>query len=411
MQSKEKPKESLSTQDWEFLDESKKSFLLESPRWVNVMLYTIVAFILVFIIWAKFAVLDEVTVGEGKVIPSSQVQVIQNLEGGIVLKIYVKEGQLVEKGEILMRLDDTQFASSYEQGKAKYLALLASTARLRAEDSGATYIDFPEEVVKQAPSLVASETNLFTQHMEQLNAQLKTLQESYALAQKEYNITKPLVDEGLMSQLDLIRLNRDINDTNGKIEQAKEDFQSKAHNEFNEQSAQLTQLAEALRGLQDRLTRTTIRSPVKGTVKKINVATIGGVIQPGMEIMQIVPSEDTLLIEAKIRPQDIAFIRPDQKAMVKFTAYDFSIYGGLEGRVEYISADTIEEKSNDGRGNLSFYKILVRTDKNYLGTTNKPLPIIPGMVCTVDILTGTKTVLDYMLKPIFKARTEALKER
>jgi len=409
---KEEKLDKIGAQDQSFLDESKKAFLLESPKWSNVLLYGIIAFLIVGIIWAKFAILDEVTSGQGKVIPSSQIQVIQNLEGGILSEIFVREGDTVEKGQVLVRIDDTRFASRYREGRAKYLSLLASTARLKAEESGKTSVDYPEVVKQEAPHLIGIENDLFNQHREQLLSNLSTLTQSYKLAQEELDITKPLVEEGLMSQLELIRLQRDVNEIKGKIEQAKEEFESVAHGEYNKQQSELSQLTEALLAMEDRMVRTTVRSPVKGTVKKVNIATIGGVIQPGMDIMEIVPLEDTLLIEAKIRPKDIAFIHPGQKAIVKFTAYDYSIYGGLDGVVEYISADTIEEEDKQAMPqDESFYKILVRTNTNHLGTDTKPLPIIPGMVCTVDILTGKKSVLDYILKPIFKARQSALRER
>jgi len=411
MKKKDRERERLTPEEQDILDESKKAFLIESPRWSNLLLYGIAAVIIVLTIWAKFAIIDEYTRANGKVIPSSQVQVIQNLEGGILSEIFVHEGDTVQKGEVLLRIDDTRFASDFREGQAKYLSLLASTARLKAEDQGMTKVEYPEIIKNEAPDVMADENNLFVQRQQQLDASLSTLKRSYNLAKEELDITKPLVEEGIMSQLELIRLERQVNEIKGKIDQAREDFESKAHEEYNKQQAQLAQLTQALSAMKDRMVRTTVRSPVKGTVKKINIATIGGVIKPGMDIMEIVPLEDTLLIEAKVRPKDIAFIHPGQPAMVKFTAYDYSIYGGLHGLVEYISADTIEDAEAQGPKKESFYKILVRTNTNHLGTVEKPLPIIPGMVCTVDILTGDKSVLDYIMKPILKARQNALRER
>lgn len=408
---KDRQNERLTPEEQEILDESKKAFLIESPRWSNILLYGIAAAIVILVIWAKFAVLDEYTRANGKVIPSSQVQVIQNLEGGILSEIYVHEGDTVQKSQVLLRIDDTRFASDFREGQVKYLNLLASTARLKAEEEGKDKVTYPEIVEKEAPDVVADENNLFIQRKQQLDASLSTLERSYKLATEELDITKPLVEEGLMSQLELIRLERQVNEIKGKIDQAREDFESKAHEEYNKQQGQLSQLAQALNAMKDRMVRTTVRSPVKGTVKKINIATIGGVIRPGMDIMEIVPLEDTLLIEAKVRPKDIAFIHPGQSAMVKFTAYDYSIYGGLHGVVEYISADTIEDPEEQGPKKESYYKILVRTQTNHLGSDAHPLPIIPGMVCTVDILTGKKSVLDYILKPILKAKQNALRER
>jgi adhesin transport system membrane fusion protein len=407
-QDKDLPK--IDPSELEFIDDSRKAMLTESPIWSNVLLYSMAAFVIIFLIWSKFAILDEITVATGKVVPSAQVQIIQSLDGGIVQKIFVKEGDIVQRGQVLIRLDNTQAKSTYDQGLAKYWALLASTARLQAEQNGDPKINFPESLLKTHPELAASEQNLFDQHMQEVNENLATAQKSFDLAQKQLAITKPLVAEGLMSEMDLLKQQQSVNDLQGKISQIREAFQSKAHDQYNDQAAQLSALMAALSGLKDRLTRTTIRSPVAGIVKNINIATVGGVIQPGMDIMEIVPLEDTLLIEALVRPADIAFIHPDQKAMVKFTAYDFSIYGGLEGTVEYISADTVKNEDNQ-QDQQRYYKILVRTKDNHLGTAEKPLPIIPGMMVMVDIQTGKKSVLDYLLNPITKARDSALRER
>lgn len=401
---------SLSQQDLDFLEDSRRAMLTDSHWLTYGLLYSIGLIFIIFIIWAKFAVLDEITTAQGKVIPSSQIQVIQNLDGGIVAAIYIKEGNIVQKNQVLMRLDDTRYASAYREGLAKYWALVASVARLKAEESHANKINFPEKLIEARPDLVDSETRLFQQHLQALQANLETLQKSYNLAKEALDINKPLVKEGLISQIELLQNERDVNDLQGKIKNANEEFENKAHDALNEQMAQLDALHEAIIGLKDRMIRTTIRSPVYGTIKKLNVSTIGGVIQPGMDIIEIVPLEDTLLIEAKVKPADIAFIRPDQQAMVKFTAYDYAIYGGLAGKVEYISADSIKDDDNL-RDKETYYKILVRTKINYLGRKEAPLPIIPGMTATVDIKTGKKTVLEYLLNPITKARSSALRER
>jgi membrane fusion protein, adhesin transport system len=410
---KDNPLEHLSHEDENLLDESKKAFLIESPKWASGLLYSIAAFIVIGLIWAKFAILDEVTVGQGKVIPSSKVQVIQNLEGGILAAIYVKEGDTVKKGQVLLRIDDTRFTSNYREGLSKYLSLLATVSRLTAEEKDAKEVTYPKVIKENSPELIERENELFMQRRGQLDATLANLEKSYRLSQQEYNISKPLVDEGLMSQLELIRLEREVNDIKGKISQANDDYESNVRESYSKAQSELLQVTEALSALKDRMVRTTVLSPVKGKVKKINIATIGGIIQPGMDIMEIVPLEDTLLIEAKIKPKDIAFISPQQSAIVKFTAYDFSIYGGLEGVVEYISPDTITDEENKRPGQEeSFYKILVRTKTNHLiGKDGKPLEIIPGMVCSVDILTGKKSVLEYILKPLFKAKQDALRER
>jgi adhesin transport system membrane fusion protein len=400
----------LAQHELEFVDDTRKAMVTESPFWSNALLYGIAIFMLVMLVWSKYAILDEITSAIGKVVPSGEIQIIQSLEGGIVSDLYVKEGDTVQKGQMLLRLDDTQFKSSYYEGLAKYQALVASAARLKAEASGQDHITFPADLIKARPDLVQSETQLFNQETAQLNANLVTLRRSYGLAQQMLGISQPLVQQGLMSKLELLGRESSVNDLQGKINQTLQDFQSKARESYNQNMAQLTSLNEALTGMKDRMVRTTIRSPVKGTVKNINVTTIGGVIQPGMDIMEIVPLEDTLLIEAYVRPADIAFVHPDQEAMVKFTAYDFSIYGGLDGRVVFISPDTMvnPDTPND---KTNYYKILVRTHKAELGTAKKPLPIIPGMTVAVDIKTGRKSVLDYLLNPIMKARTNALRER
>lgn len=413
MLDKKKEISHLSHSDQSLLDDSKKIFFTEHSLFFHAILYTIGLFILLGLIWAKFAILDEVTVATGKVIPSSKVQIIQNLEGGILSQIYVKEGDLVEKGSILLRLDDTRFRSNYREVFAKYLHLQAVNARLVAEENDAKSVTYPEIVKENAPNAMQEENKVFQQRKEEINGQLDTLKRSYALAQEELAISEPLVEEGLMSQLEIIRLRQSLNEIAGKISATRESYESKVKEEKALNQAKLSELSESLTALKDRMLRTTIASPVKGKVKKINIATIGGVIQPGMDIMEVVPIEDNLLIEAKVKPRDIAFIHPNQDATVKFTAYDYSIYGGLNGKVEYISPDSIEEKNAyKAAQDATYYKILVRTEKNALVDKHgKKLEIIPGMVCTVDILTGKKSVLDYLLKPFLKAKERALRER
>lgn len=398
----------ISRQDIEFIDDTSQALLDESTPWSHMLLWIIITFIICFVIWASNTVIDERTTAYGRVIPSSSIQVVQNLEGGILSKINVREGDVVEKDQELLRIDDTRFASNYKEGRAKYVDLLATIARLRSEADGLNKIDYPESVLENAtPKMIEEENRLFAARQEQLQSSLATLNKSYQLAKEELQITKPLVAEGLMSQLELLRLERTVNDLQGKIDLQVDNFRSEARTELNEKEAELAGLSQQLLTAEDRMLRTVVRSPVKGTVKKINIGTIGGIIKPGMDIMEIVPYEDSLLIEAKIKPSDIGFIRPGQEANVKVTAYDFAIYGGLDGVVEYISADTISE---EGRDQETYYKMLVRTQKNYLGD-NKPLPILPGMVVTVDILTGEKSIMDYLLKPFKKASQQALRER
>jgi adhesin transport system membrane fusion protein len=413
------------------------------------LLFIIALFFVVFLSWANVATLDEVTRGDGTVIPSSQIQVVQNLEGGIVAGISVREGEVVDKDQILIRIDQTQAAAGYRESRAKYLSLLAAVARLKAEVDG-TEVAFPGEVLDGAPHVAADELSLFAsrqsglktdlsilrrqedqrrQELVELRGRLVRLKESYQLVSEELKIIEPLVADGVVSKVELLRLRREANnikgdreatrlaiprassalrEATGRIEERKISLRTESLQELNLRSAELAVVAETIASGKDRAFRADVRSPVHGTVKQILVTTVGGVIRPGQELVEIVPLEDTLLIEARIRPADIAFLRPGQDATVKITAYDFSIYGGLKAKVENISADTIEDEQQKGE---TFYRIRLRTDRAYLGTEQDPLPIIPGMTASVDILTGEKTVLDYLLKPVLKVRERALRER
>lgn len=416
-------------------------------RAAHLLLFTIVLFFVLFIAWASFATLDEVTRGEGRVIPSSQVQVIQNLEGGIVSEIRVRESDIVEVGDILIRLDNVKAASELRGGRQRHLALLGAVARLQAEieERG---IDFPEEVVNEARRVALDETALFNarkaalqseleilrnqanqrdQEVAELENRLVQLERSFSLASDELEITEPLAEKRVVSKVDLLQLKREVNNLEGELESARLslprlrlaqreahrrieerylNFRAEAQRELNTVQTEAEALAEAIAADSDRVNRTDVRSPVRGTIKSLLVNTVGGVIQPGQDLVEIVPLEDTLLVEARVRPADIAFLRPDQPAVVKVTAYDFSIYGGLDAEVETISADTI----TDDRGE-HFFRVRVRTDDGSLNKGGETLAIIPGMTTQVDILTGRKTVLDYLLKPILRVRDRAFRER
>jgi adhesin transport system membrane fusion protein len=397
--------------------------------------------------WAYETELDEVTRGEGKVIPSSKVQVIQNLEGGILAEVLVAEGDTVEKDQPLLKIDDTRFASSFRETQLKYWELLARSKRLEAESEGKSFV-VPVEVEKEQPELAMNEKALFDSRKQELNsaisvlkqqeqqrrqelvekqARQKQLERSYNLSNEELQMSEPLVAQGVMSPVEILRLKRSVNDLKGdmdanrlaipriratlaevrqKIDEQQVRFKTEATTKLSEVRAELERTKESLFSSEDRVTRTQVRSPVKGTIKQLKINTVGGVIQPGMDLIEIVPIEDNLLIEAHIRPADIAFLRPGQEAMIKLTAYDFSIYGGLTAKLERISADTITNDNDE-----SFYLIYLRTEQNYLHNNKGSLSIIPGMTASVDILTGKKSVLDYLLKPIIKAQNEALRER
>ncbi|MEN2506996.1 HlyD family type I secretion periplasmic adaptor subunit [Stutzerimonas stutzeri] len=429
------------------LPEVRKALVEDAPRIVRLTIWGLLAFLLFALAWAHFAIVDEVTRGDGKAIPSSRLQKIQNLEGGIVAELYAHEGQIVDVGDPLLQLDDTRFASNVGETTADANALALRVERLTAEVEGREP-SFPADIAAQAPALASNEMALFNSRQQQLRDELGGLEEqlvqrrqelremgskqgqfrsSLALLRKEIEMSEPLVASGAISPVEVLRLKRAevesrgqldattlampraeaaIKEIDSKIGEARGRYRSEALTQLNEARTDLTKLQSTGKALEDRVRRTLVTSPVRGVVKQLMVNTVGGVIQPGSDIMEIVPLDDTLLIEAKIRPQDIAFLHPGQEAVVKFTAYDYTIYGGLKARLEYIGADSV----TDDEGN-SFFLIHLRTDKSHLGTDDKPLLIIPGMVATVDIITGHKSVLSYLLKPIIRARAEALRER
>ncbi|RUQ99975.1 HlyD family type I secretion periplasmic adaptor subunit [Legionella septentrionalis] len=382
------------------LTDSSPETVKDTHVFSHLIVWAIIICLLIFFLWAKYAVLDEVTVGEGKVIPSRQVQVVQNLEGGIVREILVKQGDLVQRGQILMRLEDVLFASKFKELERKLEDVQIELIRLQAEIENKPLV-FDKKIEAANPDLVMSEIAFYKARQDEKKQMLRDIE----LATKELEMTEPLIKKGAASPVEVLRLERTVSELQGKLHA----FNSKTLERYNEAKGEVSRLREEMQGDKDRVSRTTIRSPVKGIVNQLKVNTVGGVIKPGMDILEIVPLDDTLLIEAKIRPADIGFIRLGQKAMVKLSAYDFSIYGGLEGEVEQISADTIVDEEDKER--KSYYLIRVRTQKNYLGTKNNPLYIIPGMQATVDILTGRKSVLDYLLKPLLKAKQTALRER
>ena len=439
--------EKLESEDVQFIGDASSAVFMGANRTSHLILISTVLFFFSALVWAAMADLDEVTRGEGKVIPSNKIQVIQNLEGGILTEILVKEGEAVNKGQLLLRLDDTRFSSSYRESRARYLTLLAKSARLAAEAND-NALEMPEVVWKEDRGLAENETALYESRVNELRSNLDILKQqenqtrqelkelqsrkekqsrSYELVKQELGMSEPLVEEGAISEVEILRLQRSVNEMRGdldasrlaipriesmleetriKLKDLEISFRTQARSELNSAESELSAIEEILRGQGDRVNRTLVRSPVKGEVKQIMVTTIGGVIQPGMDLVEIVPMEGNLLVEAHVRPADIAFLRPDQDAKVKLTAYDYAIYGGLEAKLEHISADTITNEEGE-----SFYLIRVRTERDYLGSSDGSLKIIPGMTAMVDILTGEKSVLDYLLKPVLRAREKALRER
>jgi len=451
----------------EFIDSAAQGALLDTPGSSRFLLWIVAGFVIIAIIWANFAQLDEITRGEGSVIPSQQVQVVQYLEGGILKEVFVQEGDQVESGQPLLRVDETQFMSDF-RGQAQEAAYLeVSVARHIAELASILIsedVNQPEwrqqvQIIPrpimledgwkaQHPELFQREQAQLEEHLRNLSNQLDILgrqiqqrlqeekelvskvshlERSYTLSLEEMAMTRPLAEDGVIPKIELIKLQREVNGYKQELEGARLllpklrlsvqetvakrreialNARSESQKKLNERLAQLNQSNETQVSLRDRVDRTTVVSPVQGTIKTISVNTIGGVIQPGMDLIEIVPTEDHLLVEAKVSPKDIAFLRPGLDAVVRLTAYDFSIYGGLKGKLEHISADSIEDEKGD-----IYYLIRVRTDNSDLGSAKNSLPIIPGMMATVDIMTGKKSVLDYLLKPIFKAQQTALRER
>lgn len=425
--------------------------VMESPGIKSRSLLWLIAwFFTSFVVWASYAEVDELVRGEGRVIPSQRLQVVQNLEGGIVSEILVSEGTLVEPGQILLRMDDTQFDSSFREKQLRALSLRVRAGRLRAEVALQRTLLLDDELGNnpETQAFISDEQILLQRRMDQLagnqrvirqqiEQKLQSLEQTKVyldqaeqelrLAQKELDILRPLEAQGVVSEVEILRAEKmhlkaqsdksryqfqlpqieaSIEELRSKEEAEKLRFKSEAQEALNEVLAELPRLSQSSGALEDRVKRTLIRSPVRGTVKQMWVNTVGGVIQPGMDILSIVPIEDSLLVEARVKPSDIARLFPGQQARVKFSAYDFAVFGGLNAEVVHISADTWRGDKGE-----SFYVLRVKTDRNFLGADENPLPIIPGMVAEVDVLTGKKNILAYLLKPVLRAKEVALTER
>jgi adhesin transport system membrane fusion protein len=427
-----------------FIGDADRATLEQEPLRARWLLRVFWATLLLGVAWAALTHVDEVTRGEGRVIPSKQLQVLQSLDGGVVSEILVKEGQVVEAGQVLVHIDPTRFDSSLQENRSQYLSLVTRVARLKALAEDTAFVP-PPEAVKDAPRTVEAELQAYQaaksavsaqvavaeqqlaqrrQEMVEAQARREQAAKAYQLTAQELGYTKPLLASGAVSEVDVLRLERDASrylgeremasaqiakaqsaagEATRKIQEVTLQFRSEARKDLSETLARMNVSAAGSAGLADKVEKSTIRSPVKGTVKRLHVATLGGVVQPGKDVVEVVPMEESLLLDARVAAKDIAFLRPGDKAVVKFTAYDFAIYGGLEGRVELIGADSF----TDDKGN-TFYMVRVRTDKSQLA---QGLPIIPGMVAEVNILTGQKSVLAYLMKPVLRARQAAFTER
>ena len=424
--------------------DADSAVIAQDPLRTRHAIYGMLIFVVIFLLWSALAEVDEITRGEGKVIPSRQIQVVQSLDGGIVSEILTKEGETVKEGQVLLKIDATRFRSNFKESRATYLSLQAKAARLRAIADGDPFV-LPAEVASEDPALGEEERTLYLSRKAELDTQIAIAREQLSqrgnelnearsrygqaaqgleLTNKELSITKSLIEFGAVSNVDVLRLQRDvgryagerdqasaqisrlqaaINEAQKKIRDVELNFKNQARNELAEVQSKINSMSEGSVALSDRIKQADIRSPVNGTIKRILYNTIGGVVQPGKDIIEIVPLEDALLLEARILPKDIAFLHPGQRVNTKLTAYDFTIYGGLEGSLEHIGADSvIDEKGN------AFYVVRVRTKRPDLG---KNLPVIPGMTAQVDIMTGKKSVLSYLLKPVLKVKQYALTER
>jgi membrane fusion protein, adhesin transport system len=430
--------------DLDWAGDADAARLAQEPVRARLILRLAVLFFVAIIVWAAYAEVDEVTRGDARVVPSTQLQIVQSVDGGVVEELLVREGDVVEADQVLVRIDPTRFVSSAGETNATVFALQAKAARLEALTRGTSF-NPSLELMRSAPDIVANEQRLYESRRAELSAQLNISQQQLsqrqqelgemrarqtqaerglALTEQELNATRPLTRTGAVSEVEVLRLERDVSRLRGERDQATaqiarvqaaiqeatrriEEVELTARNqmrtELNETVGRLNALRQSSRALQDKVKKAEVRAPVRGTVKRLLVNTVGGVVQPGKEVVEIVPLDDTLILEAQINPRDIGFLTPKQAAVVKFTAYDFAVYGGLTGKVISIRPDSVV----DDKGNAA-YLVRVKTDEPKL---RDDLPIIPGMVAQVDILTGKKTVLSYLLKPVLRAKANALSER
>jgi len=442
-----KKKFNFDANDYQFMRSISAAVLEDTPHKLRLVFIFWMVTVFAFFLWAALAPIDEIVRGDGKVIPGGENQMIQHLEGGMLSAIMVKEGQKVKADDILLKVDNLKSSSTYESSQYKSAELRARIVRLRAESSGGSFS--PSAADMQAiPMQIMQERSLFASNQERLQSQIASLNDQYAqkksdlveaqgriteqkhaleLIREEVAISEPMVAQGIKPRVEFLKLQREYSDVNerynavrssiprlnsaineitSKIREVRSEYVTKARLDLNEALTEYQRVGAESSELADQVTRTVIKSPINGIVQKIYVNTVGGVIKPGDNLIEIVPTEGGLLIEAKVKPSDIAFIYPGQKAVVKVTAYDFSLYGSLDGIVSTISPNTeTDEKEN------VYYIVRIQTNKKYLGTAQKPLKIIPGMMVNVDVITGEKTVLEYILKPLLRAKQYTFSER
>jgi len=440
-------KRKLSEHDRAYMDSLGEALTEHAPKKIRVAIYFWAVAIAAFLIWASVTQIDEITRGQGEVVPSGENQVVQNLEGGIVKEILVKVGNSVEKGTPLLKIENQKSKAQMNATRIKIRELEAKEKRLIAESEGKPFTVDPAKEWQRLDFL-KNERSLYESRQKELEAKLQTLREQKSqqqhaleetrqriedlnrtaqLMSQEVEIMRPMVRQGVKSKVEFMRLQREqskimeelhsaqnslpkiessIREIGHRIDEVTIEFRNRAKQELNEVQGELLRAKESYRALQDEVTRTIVRSPIRGIVQKLYIHTVGGVIKPGEDLVEIVPTDDNLWLEVKIKPSDIAFIYPGQKAVVKVSAYDFAIYGSLEGEVVHISADTTKDEKE-----RAWYIVHIKTRKNYLGSEKKPLKIIPGMIVNVDIMTGKKSLMDYILKPILRAKQYTFTER
>lgn len=379
------------------------------PLFARMTLWFSMLSVIALLVWAANADLDQVTRAQGKVIASSRTQVIQNLEGGIVAEIRVREGDVVEKGQVLMRLDRTKVEASYLESRARSVGLEAVLLRLKAETFGHP-LRFSASMHKEYPEIVLAQQTLYEKRRSAVEEEIAALDRSIELARQELALNEPLLKTGDVSEVEVLRLRRQITDLSGQATNKRNRYFQDAQAELAKAEEDLAGIEQVMTQRKDQLDRIDLTAPVKGIVKNVRATTVGGVVRAGDEVMQIVPMNDTLLIEAKVRPADVAFLKPGLRATIKLDAYDYTIYGTLTGRLSYISADTFNEENRANE--QTYYRVHIETkDRQLSARKGEILEIIPGMTTTVEIITGSNTVLRYLVKPITKATSEAMRER
>ncbi len=435
------------TADTDFMNDLEAARHMRPALGANLLLVCIASLVVLFFIWAAVCEVEILARGQGQVVPTREIQIVQSLEGGILQELLVGEGDIVEKGQVLLRISDIQFSSEERGTEARFLSLMIKKARLEAEAKGEPF-ELPEDLKEKAPGVAANELSLYNSRQSELanaiailgdkinkgeaelaeiGARISSFASSRSLLQEELEITRRMVEKKAAPKIDEIRLERELNDISGQIRAARErrtgleaqlrayknelkdqrdKFRTQSLSELNEIETEISALEESLKTIEDRVFRTEVRSPVRGVVNNIAIKTIGGVIEPAQKLVEIVPMDDDLKIIAKVSPNDIAFLEKGQPVKVNVSAYDPRRYGKLDGYLERIGASSV----SDREGNI-FFEIEVRTERNYLGTRDNPLPVTPGMVAQTDIITGKRTILEYLAKPVLQAKDKALTER